>query len=91
MLTLLSKQEDTFALWKMVCSSKLLVQVSLVLLLNKRDILQRKLESGIRFGRYVKSYTGKNKWDAVAKCELLASCAAVTAGSLTCSKHHFDF
>jgi len=62
-----NRLEDTFALWKIICSSKLLVKVSLVLLLNKRDILQRKLDSGIRFGRYVKSYTGKNQWDAIAK------------------------
>ncbi|KAF8522032.1 guanine nucleotide binding protein, alpha subunit [Gautieria morchelliformis] len=62
-----NRLEDTFGLWKSICSSKLLVSVSLVLLLNKRDILQRKLESGIRFGRYVKSYTGKNQWEAVAK------------------------
>ena len=64
-------QEDTFLLWKQICQSKLLVKVSLVLLLNKRDVLQRKLESGIRFGRYVKSYSGTNEWESVAKCELI--------------------
>lgn len=64
-------QEDTFLLWKQISQSKLLVKVSLVLLLNKRDVLQRKLESGIRFGRYVKSYSGTNEWESVAKCELI--------------------
>ncbi|KAF8576685.1 G-alpha-domain-containing protein [Ramaria rubella] len=62
-----NRLEDTFLLWKTLCSSKLLEKVSLVLLLNKQDILQRKLESGIRFGRYVKSYSGNNQWEAVAK------------------------
>ena len=56
-------------MWKIICSSKLLVKVSLVLLLNKRDVLQRKLEAGIRFGRYVKSYTGKEQWEPISKCK----------------------
>ena len=64
-----SPQEDTFGLWKNICQSKLLVTVSLVLLLNKRDVLERKLEAGVRFGRYVKSYSGENRWEPIAKCE----------------------
>ncbi|KAF8507646.1 G-alpha-domain-containing protein [Hysterangium stoloniferum] len=62
-----NRLEDTFMLWKNLCSSKLLARVSIVLLLNKRDILQAKLDDGIRFGRYVKSYTGRNQWESVAR------------------------
>ncbi|KIJ36647.1 hypothetical protein M422DRAFT_260997 [Sphaerobolus stellatus SS14] len=62
-----NRLEDTFTLWKNICSSRLLSNVSIVLLLNKRDILQKKLEMGISFSRYVKSYQGANKWEAVAK------------------------
>ncbi|GJJ15916.1 hypothetical protein Clacol_010195 [Clathrus columnatus] len=62
-----NRLEDTFKLWKIICSSPLLTSVSFVLLLNKVDILQQKIDSGVRFGRYVKSYTGKNNWENVAK------------------------
>ena len=41
-------QEDSVLLWKAVCSSKLLANVDLVLFLNKCDILEKKLNSGIR-------------------------------------------
>jgi len=60
-------QEDSFTLWKRMCSSKLLANVSFVLLLNKRDVLQQKIEMGIQFSRYVKSYQGVNKWEPIAK------------------------
>ncbi|KAH9041509.1 G-alpha-domain-containing protein [Lactarius deliciosus] len=48
--------EDSVLLWKGICQNKLLAKVDLVLFLNKCDILQRKLDSGIRLARYVKSY-----------------------------------
>lgn len=35
-------------LWKAVCSSKVLANVDLVLFLNKCDILEKKLNAGIR-------------------------------------------
>ncbi|KAI0044312.1 G-alpha-domain-containing protein [Auriscalpium vulgare] len=51
-----NRLEDSVLLWKSVCSNKLLANVDLVLFLNKCDILQRKLESGIQLSRYVRSY-----------------------------------
>ncbi|KAF8268004.1 guanine nucleotide binding protein, alpha subunit [Lactarius quietus] len=51
-----NRLEDSVLLWKGICQNKLLAKVDLVLFLNKCDILQRKLESGIRLARYVKSY-----------------------------------
>ncbi|KZT10381.1 G-protein alpha subunit [Laetiporus sulphureus 93-53] len=47
---------DSFNLWRTICSSKLLKMTTFVLLLNKSDILKAKLETGISFVRYVKSY-----------------------------------
>ncbi|GBE87528.1 G-protein alpha subunit [Sparassis crispa] len=47
---------DSFNLWKTICSSKLLGDKNFILLLNKSDILKTKLESGVSFVRYVKSY-----------------------------------
>lgn len=46
--TSLFLQEDSVLLWKAVCSSKLLANVDLVLFLNKCDLLEKKLNSGIR-------------------------------------------
>jgi hypothetical protein len=66
-----NRLEDTFVLWKNICSSKLLAKVSIVLLLNKRDVLEKKLENGVKFDRYVKSYSGSNRWENVAKCKFL--------------------
>ncbi|KAN0127181.1 G-alpha domain containing protein [Lactarius tabidus] len=51
-----NRLEDSVLLWKGICQNKLLAKVDLVLFLNKCDILHRKLESGIRLARYVKSY-----------------------------------
>ena len=57
-------------LWKMICSNKLLQNVELVLFLNKCDILDRKLRSGIRLAKYVRSYQDRpNDADTAQKCE----------------------
>ncbi|KAF9028177.1 G-alpha-domain-containing protein [Hymenopellis radicata] len=59
---------DSFKLWKMICSSKLLVTVDLILFLNKMDILDSHLKSGIQFNRYVPNYKDKpNDSEHVAK------------------------
>jgi guanine nucleotide-binding protein subunit alpha len=55
-----NRLEDSVLLWKGICQNKLLAKVDLVLFLNKCDILQRKLESGIRLARYVKSYEDRS-------------------------------
>ncbi|KAF8837882.1 G-alpha-domain-containing protein [Paxillus ammoniavirescens] len=51
-----NRLEDSVLLWKAVCSNRLLANVDLVLFLNKCDILDAKLTSGIRLSRYVRSY-----------------------------------
>ncbi|OJA09485.1 hypothetical protein AZE42_05856 [Rhizopogon vesiculosus] len=51
-----NRLEDSVLLWKAVCSNKLLANVDLVLFLNKCDILDAKLSSGIRLSKYVRSY-----------------------------------
>ncbi|KAI0290994.1 G-protein alpha subunit-domain-containing protein [Russula brevipes] len=63
-----NRLEDSVLLWKGICQNKLLATVDLVLFLNKCDILQRKLESGIRLSRYVKSYDDRvNDVDTASK------------------------
>ncbi|KAK0446068.1 guanine nucleotide binding protein, alpha subunit [Desarmillaria tabescens] len=47
---------DSFKLWKMICSNKLLAPVDLILFLNKMDILEANLDSGVQFSKYVPNY-----------------------------------
>ncbi|KAG6853380.1 hypothetical protein C0991_004841 [Blastosporella zonata] len=44
-----NRLEDSVLLWKAVCSNKLLANVDIVLFLNKCDILDAKLQAGVRY------------------------------------------
>ncbi|KAJ8073750.1 hypothetical protein PM082_012028 [Marasmius tenuissimus] len=48
---------DSMKLWRTICANKLLASVDLILLLNKIDILDSHLKSGIQFSKYVTSYS----------------------------------
>lgn len=61
--------EDSMLLWREICRNKLLVNVDLILFLNKVDLLRKKLESGIPLKNYVTQYTGPNLVEDVCKCE----------------------
>lgn len=50
--------EDSLSLFAQVVDSPLLRKVSLVLFLNKIDVLERKLAAGVRVHRYFPEYTG---------------------------------
>lgn len=64
-------QEDSVILWKAVCSNKLLSGVELVLFMNKCDILDHKLRSGIRLTKYLRSFGDRpNDLENAQKCEL---------------------
>lgn len=53
----------------MICSNELLAHVELVLFLNKCDILDRKLKSGVRLSKYVRSFQDRsNDSETVQKC-----------------------
>ncbi|KAJ2915866.1 hypothetical protein MD484_g4551, partial [Candolleomyces efflorescens] len=63
-----NRLEDSVLLWKAVCSNKLLANVDLVLFLNKCDILEKKLNAGVRLQKYIRSYGDReNTLDAVSK------------------------
>jgi hypothetical protein len=47
----------------------MLASVELVLFLNKLDLLDAKLNSGIEFSSFVTSYSGENGTKPVAKCK----------------------
>ncbi|KAG8863132.1 hypothetical protein FRB96_009314 [Tulasnella sp. 330] len=58
--------EDSLLLWKEICTNKLLLNVPLVLFLNKSDLLRKKLEDGIQVRKYVVSYGDRpNTYDEV--------------------------
>lgn len=59
-------------LWKAVCSNKLLSGVELVLFMNKCDILEQKLRSGIRLSKYLRSFGDRpNDLENAQKCMFL--------------------
>ncbi|KAF4620276.1 hypothetical protein D9613_000337 [Agrocybe pediades] len=58
--------EDTFSLWKSLCGNKLLADVQIILLLNKTDLLRRKLEQGVRVQRYMPEYDKPNDFENVS-------------------------
>ncbi|KII91425.1 hypothetical protein PLICRDRAFT_507933 [Plicaturopsis crispa FD-325 SS-3] len=51
-----NRLEDSFLLWKSVCSSKLLAKATMVIFLNKCDLLDRKLRQGVKINKYLPSY-----------------------------------
>ncbi|KAF8156718.1 guanine nucleotide binding protein, alpha subunit [Crassisporium funariophilum] len=59
---------DSLRLWQTICSNKILAGVEFVLFLNKLDILDSKIRSGVQFSSFVTSYVGKpNETKPVAK------------------------
>jgi guanine nucleotide-binding protein alpha-1 subunit len=63
-------QWDSFLLWKSLCLHKLLKKATFVLLLNKYDLLDAKLRSGIQFRQFVTSYKDRpNRTENVLQCE----------------------
>lgn len=56
-------------IWETICASKLLSGACLVLMLNKIDLLKKKLDSGISFSHYVRSYRGPANHVEVADCK----------------------
>ncbi|KIP09895.1 hypothetical protein PHLGIDRAFT_28734 [Phlebiopsis gigantea 11061_1 CR5-6] len=53
---MVNRLEDSVLLWKSIVSNPLLSKTSLVLFLNKIDILKSKLDNGIKLGHYIVSY-----------------------------------
>ncbi|KAF9457710.1 G-protein alpha subunit [Collybia nuda] len=51
-----NRLEDSFLLWRAICSSKLLRKTTMILFLNKCDILKRKLRSGVMVRDFLPSY-----------------------------------
>ncbi|KIJ63005.1 hypothetical protein HYDPIDRAFT_134688 [Hydnomerulius pinastri MD-312] len=63
-----NRLEDSFILWKAICSSKLLSRTTLIIFLNKIDLLEKKIASGVMINRYLPSYADRpNETTSVVK------------------------
>ncbi|KAL7283882.1 hypothetical protein ACG7TL_001153 [Trametes sanguinea] len=51
-----NRLEDSFLLWKAIIQSKLLAKCIIVLFLNKYDLLEKKLRSGVQVKKYLPSF-----------------------------------
>ncbi|KAI0077025.1 G-protein alpha subunit [Panus rudis PR-1116 ss-1] len=51
-----NRLEDSYALWKMICQNKLLAKTHIILFLNKCDLLEKKLQSGVKVRKYIPSF-----------------------------------
>ncbi|KAF7977989.1 hypothetical protein HWV62_1829 [Athelia sp. TMB] len=66
--TKVNRLEDSLLLWKSVVSNKLLADVNIVLFLNKCDLLQSKLNAGVRLKDHMTSYGDRpNDYQAVSE------------------------
>jgi len=72
-----NRLEDSFILWKAVCSSKLLSRTTLIIFLNKVDVLHSKIASGVMVNRHLPSYGDRpNDTQSVVKCMCATSYSA---------------
>ncbi|KAJ3850279.1 guanine nucleotide binding protein, alpha subunit [Lentinula lateritia] len=63
-----NRLEDSILLWRSIVSNQLLQKTELILFLNKCDILEAKLESGIQFSKWVISYGDRpNTFEGTSK------------------------
>ena len=66
-----NRLEDSFVLWQSLCSLKLLARTQIILFLNKCDLLEEKLRSGIKVKDWVPSFRDRsNDVDTVKQCRL---------------------
>ncbi|PPQ98401.1 hypothetical protein CVT24_004080 [Panaeolus cyanescens] len=61
-----NRLEDTFVLWKTICSSELLSHVQIILFMNKVDLLRKKLDQGIQVKKYIPEYDKGNDFATVS-------------------------
>jgi len=65
-----NRLEDTLMLWKAICSSPWLAKATLILLLNKCDLLEKKLAAGVQVKEFLPSFGDRaNEASVVVKCK----------------------
>ncbi|KAF5352854.1 hypothetical protein D9756_006129 [Leucocoprinus leucothites] len=64
----INRLEDSLLLWKSLVSNPLLARVNIILFLNKCDLLQAKLEAGVRLSHHMYTYGDRpNDYESVSK------------------------
>ena len=67
-----NRVEDSIQIWKKICANQLLARATLILFLNKMDIVARTLKNGVQLKDYVPSYGDHpNQLEYVVKCGYL--------------------
>jgi len=62
-----NRLEDSLLLWKTIVANKLLCNVNIILFLNKCDLLQAKLDAGVRLNQHMVSYGDRpNDYDSIS-------------------------
>ncbi|KAG6917482.1 hypothetical protein DXG01_002345 [Tephrocybe rancida] len=51
-----NRLEDSLLLWRAICSSKILAKSTMILFLNKCDLLKKKLRNGAQVNKFLPSY-----------------------------------
>lgn len=75
-----------------MCSNKLLAKVELILFMNKCDILDAKMRSGVRLAKYLRSFGDRsNDLDTAQKCELVCAGTERAADGLAVFRSKFSF
>jgi hypothetical protein len=66
-----NRLEDSLILWRDICSSNMLSKTTMIVFLNKCDLLTCKLESGVQIRKHLPSYGDRpNDAPTFIKCEL---------------------
>src|SRR5579863_4925731 len=65
-----NRLEDTYMLWQTLCSLQMLAKTQIILFLNKCDLLEEKLQSGVQVRTHVPSFGDRsNDVETVKKCK----------------------
>ncbi|KAL1918491.1 uncharacterized protein VTP21DRAFT_3151 [Calcarisporiella thermophila] len=62
----INRLTDSVDLFRSICNHPLLKKSAMILFLNKTDILQMKLDAGIRVGKFFPEYKGSNDFESIA-------------------------
>ncbi|KAF8880735.1 guanine nucleotide binding protein, alpha subunit [Infundibulicybe gibba] len=84
-----NRLEETFHLWRAVCSSTLLSQATIFLILNECDVLKHKLKAGVRVHQHLVSYGDRpNEAAAVIESTFMLPPTPVSDISMPLAKLH---
>jgi hypothetical protein len=81
-----NRLKDTLLLWQQVCRNRLLANTTLILFLNKIDVLTRSLEEGVKVKKFISSYDKANDLKTVVTCAHSSPCIYLSYNNSTLSR-----